>query len=101
MMSQRGGTLSYPTFCAGFALLVFILFYIASDIGGWQWSVFRTFGTNALMAYVLHSMVSSAVQPFFPKDSPDWYAYTGLGLFFVVNWIFLRGLEKQGVFLRV
>lgn len=101
MMSQRAGTLSYPTFCAGFGLLVFILFYLVCDVGGLQWSVFRTFGTNALMAYVLHSMVSSAVQPFFPKDSPAWYAYTGLGLFFLVNWIFLRGLEKQGVFLRV
>lgn len=101
MMSQRAGTVSYPTFCAGFGLLIFILFYLVCDLGRLQWSVFRTFGTNALMAYVLHSMVSSAVQPFFPKDSPAWFAYSGLTLFFVVNWIFLRALEKQGVFLRV
>ena len=100
MMSQRGGTLSYPTFCAGFGLFLFILFYLVCDLGGWQWSVFRTFGTNALMAYVLHSMVSSAIQPFFPKDSPAWFAYSGVALFFLVNWVFLRGLEKQGVYLR-
>ena len=101
MMSQRAGTLSYPTFCAGFGLLVFVVFYLICDVGGWQWGVFRTFGTNALVAYILHSMVSSAVQPFFPKDSPAWFAYTGLALFFVINWVFLRSLEKQSVFLRV
>jgi hypothetical protein len=100
MMSQRGGTLSYLTFSAGFALLVYWLFYIACDIWGLQLGIFRTFGTNALLAYVLHSMVSSAVQPFFPKDSPAWFAFSGLALFFLVNWIFLRHFEKQGVYLR-
>lgn len=101
MMSQRAATVAYPTFCAGFGLLVFILFYLACDVGGYQWSVFRTFGTNALVAYVLHDMVSNAVQPFFPKDSPVWFATTGLILFFVVNWIIVRALEKQNIFLRV
>lgn len=100
MMSQRGGTLSYPTFAAGFSLLVFLLFYIASDLYGLQLGVFRTFGTNALIAYVLHSMVSSAVQPFFPKDAPAWYSLLGLGLYFFVTWLFVRHLEKQGAYLR-
>ncbi len=101
MMSQRAGTLSYTTFCAGLSLLVFVLFYLACDLSGRQWSVFRTFGTNALLAYVLHSMVSSAIKPFFPKDSPEWYAYLSLLLFFLINWIILRSVEKQGVYLRV
>ncbi|MCC6508429.1 MAG: hypothetical protein IT423_04935 [Pirellulaceae bacterium] len=101
MMSQRAGTLSYLTFSAGFSLAVFVLFYGLCDGLGWQLGVFRTFGTNALVAYILHSMVSSAVQPFFPKDSPFWYAYTGLALFFAINWVCLRSLEKQGIFLRV
>lgn len=100
MMSQRGGTLSYLVFSAGVSLLVFLMFYIACDLFGWQLPIFRTFGTNALIAYVLHSMVSSAVQPFFPKDSPAWYALCGLALFFVVNWIFVRHLEKNQIYLR-
>ncbi len=101
MMSQRAGTLTYLTFSAGFSLFVFLLFYVAVDLYGLQLAFFKTFGTNALVAYVLHSMVSSAVQPFFPKDSPAWYAVSGLLLFFFVTWLFVRSLEKQGVFLRV
>lgn len=101
MMSQRGGTLAYLVFSAGFSLLVYLLFFVACDLGGYQLAVFRTFGTNALVAYVLHSMVSSAVQPFFPKDSPAWYAGLGLALFFGITWLFVRSLEKQGAYLRV
>ncbi len=101
MMSQRAGTLTYLIFSAGFSLFVFLLFYIAVDLFGLQLAFFRTFGTNALVAYVLHSMVSSAVQPFFPKDSPAWFAVGGLLLFFWVTWLFVRCLEKQAIFLRV
>lgn len=100
MMSQRGGTLAYPTFTAGFSLLVYLIFYVVSDLWALQLPFFRTFGTNALLAYVLHSMVSSAVQPFFPKDSPAWYAYSGLALFFAVTWVIVRHFEKQGLYLR-
>ena len=100
MMSQRGGTLSYLVFSAGFSLFVYLLFFVVCDRCGLQLPFFRTFGTNALVAYVLHTMVSNAVQPFFPKDSPAWYALTGLALFFSVTWVFVRYLEKQGVYLR-
>ncbi len=101
MMSQRGGTLSYLVFSAGLSLLVYLLFFVACDLYGFQLAFFRTFGTNALIAYVLHMMVSDAVQPFFPKDSPVWVALIGLGLFFCVTWVVVRHLEKQGVYLRV
>ena len=101
MMSQRAGTLTYLTFSAGFSLLVFVLFYFVCDVCKFQLAFFRTFGTNALVAYILHSMVSNAVQPFFPKDSPAWYAYAGLAIFFFVTWLFVKQLEKQGAYLRV
>lgn len=102
MMSQRAGTLTYLTFSAGFSLLVFALFYVVSDVYKIQVPAFRTFGTNALIAYILQqTVVSQAVQTFFPKDSPAWYAYTGLGIFFLITWLFVKQLEKQGVYLRV
>lgn len=101
MMSQRAGTLSYLVFSSGFSLLVFVLFYVACDVCKLQLPLFRTFGTNSLAAYVLHMMVSEAVQPFFPKDSPAWYAYLGLGIFFLITWLFVKQLEKQGAYLRV
>jgi predicted acyltransferase len=101
MMSQRAGTLSYLTFAAGFSLAVFVVFYIACDIGGAELPIFKTFGVNALAAYVLHDLTSNAIQPFFPKDSPAWYAYTGLFLFCFITWLFLRSLQRQNIFLRV
>ncbi len=101
MMSQRAGTLSYLVFAAGFSLMVFTIFYVACDMYQVQVPLFRTFGTNALVAYILHNLISDAVQPFFPKDSPAAFAYAGLGLYFVVNWLFVQQLEKQGAYLRV
>lgn len=101
MMSQRAGSLSYLTFTAGFAMVVFVGFFVLCDLGQVSLGIFRTFGTNALIAYVLHDMVGNAVQPFFPKDSPGWYAFLGLALFYLITWLFIRALEKQGVFIRV
>lgn len=101
MMSQRAGTLSYLTFAAGFSLAVFVLFYILCDIGKFELPLLKTFGVNALAAYVLHDLTANAIQPFFPKDSPAWYAFTGLFLFCLITWLFLRSLQKQKIFLRV
>jgi predicted acyltransferase len=101
MMSQRAGTLSYLTFSAGFSLAVYVLFYVACDLGGWQLSWFRTFGTNALAAYVLHGLVGDAVGSFMTKDAPGWYVTACLLVFFWINWVLIRALEKQGVFLKV
>ncbi|MES2793493.1 MAG: hypothetical protein V4719_28025, partial [Planctomycetota bacterium] len=100
MMSQRGGTLSYLTFCAGFSLAVYVLFYLMCDVWGWRLGVFRTFGTNALFAYILHGLVGGAVKPFIPRDAPAWYALSGLALFFAITWLMVRHFEKQGVYLR-
>ncbi len=101
MMSQRGGTLSYLTFSGGFSLLVYVLFYVACDIYGWSLGVFRSFGVNALAAYILHSMVGGAIKPFVPKDVPGWYMTASVILFFVVNYVIIRHLEKQKIFLKL
>jgi len=101
MMSQRSGTISYLTFAAGFSLAVYVLFFIACDRYGFELAFFRTFGTNALLAYIIHDMVDNAVKPFIPKDSPAWYVCAGLLLFFAITWVFVRHFEKRGVYLRV
>ena len=101
MMSQRAGTLSYLTFSAGFSLAVYLLFHMVCDWGGLQLPFFRTFGTNALAAYVLHDLVGNAVSAFIPKDAPGWYVVAGLLLFFWITWLFVRAFEKQGFYLKV
>lgn len=101
MMSQRAGTISYLTFSAGFSLAVYVLFYVLCDWRGLQLPIFRTFGTNALAAYVIHGLVDAAVKPFVPKDAPGWYVVAGLLVFFWVTWVFVRSLEKREIYLRV
>jgi predicted acyltransferase len=101
MMSQRAGTVSYQTFAAGLSLALYAVFYIACDMWSWQLGMFRTFGTNALVGYVLHGMVDGAVSPFVPRDSPGWYVTAGFLVFFGITYLFVRKLEKDGIYLKL
>lgn len=100
-VSQRSGSLTYLIYGAGFSLVVFSLFVAISDVGGFQLGLFRTLGTNALLAYIIHGLVAEAVKPFVPKDAPLWYVFTGYAVFFAICYAFLRSLEKQRLFLRI
>lgn len=100
-MSQRTGGVSYLTFSAGFSLAVYAIFVLLSDGMGLNVGLFRTFGTNALAAYMLHPMVSLAVRPYLPNDSPLWYATAGVALYFWINYVLIRYLEKNGLFLKL
>lgn len=100
-MSQRTGSVSYQTFAAGFSLAVYALFVILSDLGSLHIGLFRTFGRNALAAYVLHEMVAGAIKPYVPRDVPAWYATAALGLYFLITYALVRGLEKEEIYLRL
>jgi len=100
-MSQRTGSISYLTFSAGFSLLVYAAFVVICDRGGLGVGLFRTFGRNALAAYVLHGMVGAAVRPYVPDDAPGWYVAAGFLAYFGVTLALVRGLERQGVFIRL
>jgi predicted acyltransferase len=101
MMSQRAATVSYHVFGAGFSLAVYALFYVVSDIWGWQLGLFRTLGTNALIGYILHGMVGEAVSAFVPKDSPGWYVTCAFLLYFGITYLFIRHLEKNKIYLKL
>lgn len=102
MMSQRGGTISYPMFGAGFSILVYLLFYVVCDKWGLSLFVFRTFGVNALLGYVLQGIIgSNLVQQFLPGDPPNWYAWANFGAYFFMMWLFLRFFEKNKIFIRM
>lgn len=100
-MSQRAGSISYLTFDAGLSVAVYALFVAICDFGRLQLGVFRTLGTNALAGYILHELVNYAIHPFTPKDSPLWYVFAAFGVSFAICYVFLRHLEKQGLFLRL
>jgi peptidoglycan/LPS O-acetylase OafA/YrhL len=63
--------------------------------------VFRTFGQNALAAYLIHHLVLVSIRPLVPDNSPLWYCLLGFALFFGITYLFVRQLEKQGIYLRL
>ncbi|WP_422931253.1 hypothetical protein [Singulisphaera sp. PoT] len=100
-MSQRTGSISYLIFSAGFSLAVYAIFVVLCDRAGLQAGIFRTFGQNALVTYLLHGMIGGAIKPFVPNDSPLWYVGAAVGLYFLINYLFIRSLERDGIHLRL
>lgn len=100
-MSQRAGSNSYLWFSAGFSLLVYALFVWASDLKGRQLSMFRVFGLNPLAGYIIHGVVADAVRPFAPGDSPMYWALFSFAVYFGITWLFIWGLDKQKIYLRM
>lgn len=100
-MSQRAGSVSYLTFGAGFSLAAYALFLVACDLGPLRVGLFRTLGTNALAAYVLHEIVFRTVKPFVPRDAPGWYVAAGCLAAFGLIYLFVRHLERQAIFIRM
>ena len=100
-MSQRAGTVAYPTFAAGVSLLVYLLFYIACDMWGWQVPLFRTYGTNALAAYCLYMFTCRAVKYFIPGDTVWWYGWMMWVVAMFLIWVVIRNLEKNNIYVRM
>lgn len=100
-MSQRAGSWSYTLFGGGFAMALLALMMVVCDRWGWQLGVFRTLGVNALIGYILHGMVNSAVKPFVPRDAPMWYVFAGFAVSFGICYLVLRTIEKQKIYFRL
>ncbi len=100
-ISQRSGSLTYLVFGAGFSLAIYALFVWVCDIGTLRIGILRTFGTNALLGYIIHGMVNDAIKPFAPRDAPLWYVFAAFGVSLSICYLFLRYLEKHRLFLKM
>jgi len=100
-MSQRAGSLSYLVFSAGFSFAAYALFVWLVDRRNVRLELFSVLGQNALAAYLIHMWVSAAVEPFGPKDSPLWWALSLFAVFFGLTFLFVRYLNRHGMFLRL
>ena len=100
-MSQRAGSNSYLWFASGLSLLVYAAFVWWTDLKGRQLGMFRVFGLNPLAGYIIHDLVADAVHPFAPPDSPFYWVAIVFALYFGIVWLFLRGLDKQRIYLRM
>ncbi|HET6573724.1 MAG TPA: heparan-alpha-glucosaminide N-acetyltransferase domain-containing protein [Fimbriiglobus sp.] len=100
-MSQRAGSVTYTAFAAGFGLWVYAAFLVACDWWGLRWGYLDLLGRHALAGYVIHDLVSGAVKPFVPKDSPAAWVLTGFLVFLGVTTLFLRYLDRNKYYLRL
>jgi hypothetical protein len=100
-MSQRTGSVSYQALASGFSVAVYALFVVLSDLRGISVGLFRSFGQNALAAYVIHDLVMAAVKPIVPKDAPLWFVLGGLAVFFAISYVLVRSLEKGGIHIKL
>jgi predicted acyltransferase len=101
LMDKRIVTLPFNVFSSGFSLAAYAFFVLLSDLGGWQVGFFRTLGQNALAAYILHELVNNAVHAFAPDNSPLWWVLTTFAIYVGITYMFVRHLEKHGIFIRM
>jgi predicted acyltransferase len=108
-MSQQTGAVSYLVFGAGFSIFVLALCLLIFGDGQRaearqcpEVPLFRTLGSNALIAYIIHDMaINNAVQKLYPKDSPLWLIMIGLVVVVAITWLVCAWLEKRGWYVRV
>ena len=101
MMSKRTVGLSFAFSSTGFALAIYVLFVLLADLGRIEIGVFRTFGQNALAAYIIHEVIGKAVQAFAPGDSPLPWALGSFVIYFGLTYLTVRYLERNNIFLRL
>ncbi len=101
LMDKRIVSQPFILFATGFGIAVYALFVLACDTAGWSLGLFRTFGQNALAAYVIHGAVEHSIQQITPKDSPAWWAAVGFSMFFLITYLFVRFLEKNKLYLKL
>jgi len=101
MMNKRMVSLPFTLFALGFSSALYSLFILACDVGSLRIGAFRTFGQNPLATYVIHHSVEMSLLTLVPKDSPLWWCLVGIAAFFTINYLFIRSLEKNKIFLRL
>jgi predicted acyltransferase len=101
MMSKKIPTLSFILCSTGLILLFYVAFVWLCDNRRLQLGIFRTFGTNPLLAYCINEVLQPRIQSFLPTHASLWFCLMGFAIHFVVIYGCVRYLERQKLFVRV
>jgi len=101
MMDKRIVSQSFVLFSTGFALVLYWIFILASDVGGFRLRVFELFGKNPLAAYIIHHFVAHSILAVVPKDSPITWCLFGLVASFGITYVFVKFLDARKLYLRL
>ena len=100
-MNQQAGSVSYLVFAAGFALCILVLWQLLSDIGPLRIPALRTFGQNALAAYLVHFPVAALLWLAIPNGWPSLSYLPMIGLYVGAMWCIMRFLERKRWYLKL
>jgi len=100
-MSQRAGSLSYLTFAAGVAMVVYAGFVWWCDLRRGRSVVFGILGANALAGYLIHALVDVPFSWLREPQSPLWLALLLSAAFIAVSTFLVWLLNRRGWFLRL
>lgn len=101
MMTKQLPSPSFILFASGFAYALYGVFVLACDIGPIQIGLFRTFGQNPLATYLLHHVVAVTLLTISPDNAPLAFDLASVTVFFLIVYVLIRGLEKQGIYIRL
>lgn len=122
MMSQRAGSWTYTAYAGGLAMVIMAFFYWLSDLQGVTFGVFRTLGTNSLVAYMmqhvsgiilrspgntekagkwLQSTFGLAAPPSFGEDATPFWAIASLLAHITIIYAVCRFLEWRKWYVRM
>ncbi len=101
MMTKQLPSPSFILFASGFAFALYAVFVLACDIGPIRIGLFRTFGQNPLATYLLHHVVAVTLLTISPDNAPLSFGLASVTTFFLIVYVLIRGLEKQGVYIRL
>ena len=99
--TQKGMTAPYPVYSMGLAFLTLLAFYFASDGWGWQVPTFTVMGMNPLILYLVHSVIMTSNQGFFPTNSPVWKGVLAFTLFYALCYAVARRLYNDRVVIKL
>jgi len=83
--SMPKSTFTYQIFGIGWSIVVYLVFFIASDIFGLTWSFFNVLSATALQMYIFNDYGFGFTDGIIPSDSPAWCALLFLPISLLIN----------------